>query len=286
MIDLTASPRPAQSSRPPRKLASGSSRSNSNRHAYRIDPQALQPRRKNRPAATTTAPGVSVYGYRFYVPLLGRWINRDPIIEAGSRNVYDFTFNTAINTIDYLGLDGKANCESVKTRALAWDFVKNLMKTPIQKLLEKGYSRENAKDLTQGGNNACLTGIECVESDSGVGGMYFHDTGTIKLNCCVGGKSRTSEEISQSLQHELSHAESMCRKPLADCDACMKEEMKAYWRAGECTSTAECAERAINSCKFGRRPHCGNKSVGQLLSNAAAGQYNPDQPYLPIPRNS
>ncbi|MGE0413959.1 MAG: RHS repeat-associated core domain-containing protein [Verrucomicrobiales bacterium] len=226
------------------------------------------------------------YGYRFYVPLLGRWINRDPIIEAGSRNVYDFTFNTAINTIDYLGLDGKANCESVKTRALAWDFVKNLMKTPIQKLLEKGYSRENAKDLTQGGNNACLTGIECVESDSGVGGMYFHDTGTIKLNCCVGGKSRTSEEISQSLQHELSHAESMCRKPLADCDACMKEEMKAYWRAGECTSTAECAERAINSCKFGRRPHCGNKSVGQLLSNAAAGQYNPDQPYLPIPRNS
>ena len=29
--------------------------------------------------------GLSNYGFRFYVPLLGRWINRDPIGEAGGR---------------------------------------------------------------------------------------------------------------------------------------------------------------------------------------------------------
>ena len=103
MIDLTASPRPAQSSRPPRKLASGSSRSNSNRHAYRIDPQALQPRRKNRPAATTTAPGVSVYGYRYYYPETGRWLNRDPIGEEGGLNLYGFVNNDGVNKWDVMG---------------------------------------------------------------------------------------------------------------------------------------------------------------------------------------
>lgn len=108
MIDLTASPRPAQSSRPPRKLASGSSRSNSNRHAYRIDPQALQPRRKNRPAATTTAPGVSVYGYRYYAPDTGRWASRDPIGERGGINLYGFVGNDPVGRIDKYGLYGSS----------------------------------------------------------------------------------------------------------------------------------------------------------------------------------
>jgi len=104
MIDLTASPRPAQSSRPPRKPASGSSRFGSNKHAYRIDPQALQPRRENSPTATMTAPGVSVYGFRYYSPETGRWLSRDPIGERGGINLYAFVDNDAINSFDLLGL--------------------------------------------------------------------------------------------------------------------------------------------------------------------------------------
>jgi RHS repeat-associated protein len=45
------------------------------------------------------------YGYRFYVPLLGRWINRDPITERGGRNLFRFARNCGINIVDLLGLD-------------------------------------------------------------------------------------------------------------------------------------------------------------------------------------
>ena len=59
--------------------------------------------------------GWSNYGFRFYVPLLGRWINRDPIGEAGGDNLYNFVGNNSRNYNDWAGLlfgcggcDGKA----------------------------------------------------------------------------------------------------------------------------------------------------------------------------------
>jgi RHS repeat-associated protein len=48
--------------------------------------------------------GFYYYGYRFYSPVLGRWLNRDPIGERGGRNLYNFVFNSGINIIDKLGL--------------------------------------------------------------------------------------------------------------------------------------------------------------------------------------
>ena len=44
------------------------------------------------------------YGYRYYSPLLQRWINRDPIEEDGGVNLYGFVKNRALNRIDKLGL--------------------------------------------------------------------------------------------------------------------------------------------------------------------------------------
>lgn len=43
------------------------------------------------------------YGYRFYNPSLGRWPSRDPIREAGGRNLYGFVANTPPNGVDRLG---------------------------------------------------------------------------------------------------------------------------------------------------------------------------------------
>jgi RHS repeat-associated protein len=45
------------------------------------------------------------YGYRYYSPNAGRWINRDPIQEAGGANYYAFVRNNPINLIDYYGLE-------------------------------------------------------------------------------------------------------------------------------------------------------------------------------------
>lgn len=58
----------------------------------------------NRPAATTTASGVSVYGFRFYMPDTGRWLSSDPIGERGGINLYGMVGNDPVNRWDYLGL--------------------------------------------------------------------------------------------------------------------------------------------------------------------------------------
>jgi RHS repeat-associated protein len=48
--------------------------------------------------------GLYYYGYRFYSPGLGRWINRDPIAESGGLNLYGMTGNDPINLND---IDGR-----------------------------------------------------------------------------------------------------------------------------------------------------------------------------------
>lgn len=48
--------------------------------------------------------GLSYYGYRYYSPSLGRWINRDPIGESGGLNLYGFVRNRPVNRVDKLGL--------------------------------------------------------------------------------------------------------------------------------------------------------------------------------------
>jgi len=48
--------------------------------------------------------GMVYYLYRFYSPQLGRWINRDPIGEAGGINLYGFVGNDGVNFLDFLGL--------------------------------------------------------------------------------------------------------------------------------------------------------------------------------------
>jgi len=42
--------------------------------------------------------------YRYYHPLLGTWINRDPIGEVGGFNLYAYVLNSPVNYVDPLGL--------------------------------------------------------------------------------------------------------------------------------------------------------------------------------------
>ncbi len=53
---------------------------------------------------TDLATGLVQYGWRFYVPQLGRFLNRDPIEERGGLNLYAFVGNNGVNQWDYLGL--------------------------------------------------------------------------------------------------------------------------------------------------------------------------------------
>ena len=47
--------------------------------------------------------GFFYFGYRYYVPELGRWLSRDPINEEGGINLYVAVFNDYINNWEYLG---------------------------------------------------------------------------------------------------------------------------------------------------------------------------------------
>jgi len=49
--------------------------------------------------------GFYCYGYRYYMLNVGRWLNRDPLREHSSVNLYGFIGNNGICNIDYLGLD-------------------------------------------------------------------------------------------------------------------------------------------------------------------------------------
>jgi len=50
--------------------------------------------------------GLVYYGYRYYNPSTGRWINRDPISEKGGKNLYSIVNNCPINGYDLIGLAG------------------------------------------------------------------------------------------------------------------------------------------------------------------------------------
>ena len=78
-------------------------------------PQTLEPHREKQPTPTTTASGVRFYGYRYYKPEIGRWVNRDPIEEiflkqglfsndACIHDLYLFAANVPVNSIDLYGL--------------------------------------------------------------------------------------------------------------------------------------------------------------------------------------
>ena len=63
----------------------------------------------NQPFQFSTKPydektGMSYYGYRFYSPAIGRWMNRDPLQESGGINLYGFVGNNPIMYIDPQGL--------------------------------------------------------------------------------------------------------------------------------------------------------------------------------------
>ncbi|MCD8062491.1 MAG: hypothetical protein LUE13_09180 [Akkermansiaceae bacterium] len=48
--------------------------------------------------------GLIYYSYRHLNPVDGRWINRDPLVEGGGRNLYGFVGNEGMNRVDILGL--------------------------------------------------------------------------------------------------------------------------------------------------------------------------------------
>ena len=70
-----------------------------------------------------TETGLYYYGYRFYDPVMGRWVSKDPIEEKGGLNLYGFLENFALGGNDVLGLEPwRVGARSTS----AWAFVPSL----------------------------------------------------------------------------------------------------------------------------------------------------------------
>lgn len=59
--------------------------------------------------------GLVYYGFRYYDPSKGRFLNRDPIGEAGGLNLYQFIGNDPVNRVDKWGLCNKDDPEDCDT---------------------------------------------------------------------------------------------------------------------------------------------------------------------------
>jgi RHS repeat-associated protein len=117
--------RPQETYLPPKNRVGGFS-ATSPTHAPPFASQPLETHWENEPTPTTTASGVSFYGYRYYAPQVGRWLSRDPIDDAAFvnsvfesdndlsfiPNTYSALMNSPNNFYDYLGLD----CVTTKTK--------------------------------------------------------------------------------------------------------------------------------------------------------------------------
>ncbi|MGF1785549.1 RHS repeat-associated core domain-containing protein [Photobacterium swingsii] len=65
------------------------------------------------------ASGLVYFGYRFYMPNLGRWLNRDPLQEQGGINLYAYVNG---DPLGYVDPDGKeAVLASICAVAAAYD---------------------------------------------------------------------------------------------------------------------------------------------------------------------
>jgi RHS repeat-associated protein len=59
------------------------------------------------------------YGYRYYVPWLGRWTCKDPIGIDGGLNLYGMAENNAVGNLDYLGLEIEFDAKTVSQKEMS-----------------------------------------------------------------------------------------------------------------------------------------------------------------------
>jgi RHS repeat-associated protein len=103
--------------------------------------------------------GVADYGYRYYDPQTGRWLNRDPVGESGGLNLNGFVANNGIERWDKLGLsiqaiqvyDAKNPLDIGAKAAFEANIALSNQQASTFKLEIESMSDEDFKDITKDG---------------------------------------------------------------------------------------------------------------------------------------
>ena len=90
------------------------------------------------------------YGYRYYNPATGRWLNRDPLGEAGGMNLYAAFYNDGVNKLDP---DGRNPAVAVGiAEALAKQMAEALVRQLLDDLLRQLLDCDDYANLYKLGN--------------------------------------------------------------------------------------------------------------------------------------
>jgi RHS repeat-associated protein len=83
--------------------------------------------------------GLYYYGFRFYDPNLQRWVNQDPLGEAGGMNLYGFVGNSPMGGVDPYGLCKNNVQRATETLQGINSFLNDPLQGPRDWLHEKSY---------------------------------------------------------------------------------------------------------------------------------------------------
>ena len=244
------------------------------------------------------------YGYRYYSPEMGRWMNRDPIGEEGHvsfdvlprplvslpnahcgkyfegerEEAYVYLSNSPVSDVDVLGL---TRCGSIKEcgnksgenccPACEYDDLKTALQSDLK--MRKGLDEEPPAIPVRGGGGRTLGGMHCFEEFWGTHGRVFAFF-VNDIESCSGVCT---------FRHELVHAE-MCENntyddlPWAkyragDPDAYVFFEKPAY------DASIACLRQMISWAEM-MRNHYG--SMDKACQCCAGGVMDPD--WKPKPR--
>ena len=181
------------------------------------------------------------YGFRFYSPGQGRFLNRDPIGEVGGANLYAFVGNDPVNAWDYLGLidfrfKGCADVQqesmiaigervkdaiSEANRVVSDDFrsnneTKRILETWFgvnttqglgKQPLGLGKVRSTLAALDSAASNERVTIVccgDCKEGEFGYVNRWF-GLWAGRIHICLDTFDESDERLANTLVHEMAH---------------------------------------------------------------------------------
>jgi RHS repeat-associated protein len=188
---------------------------------------------------TDNLTGLSYYGYRFYDPNLQRWLNEDPILEAGGINLYGFVGNNPIGFIDPLGLHWAD-----------WSFFQWWEKVtrPLRGLNPDG-SEERPRDSGMKGPQDDTMGLQpsfLGELLLPGGGLYMSGAGTSRCAAKAFAEAaarRKAAELAEALARRdaAGTAASLAKELLDQANAAYRQAMQDLEYAGRAAGTDSAA---------------------------------------------
>ncbi len=177
--------------------------------------------------------GLYYYGYRYLSPVLGRWVNRDPIGETGGLSLYCYLENGTINVFDFLGMFGFSDCNDLVAAVKSSDFLRQFEDyVRVTKSIWPWKKDKEKQCLVDIVCNECCTNSDGTPSDRL--GAYDHKSGIIEI--CSGNIAKDGnplDKAKETILHEVSHAARLCRTIYNNCGDCLEEEMLARRQSGQ-----------------------------------------------------